>query len=131
VVLGLFAVPEPRLDQVGGPGAGAAMRRAMVDTVGEVGRVVADRAIECGFTQGGTVMLARTGVQFERARGDVAEARAAGIGRGGSSSALGRRGIGAWSGPPTCSGGTYTPHCAAVDPARLVRGLARRSRGAA
>ena len=26
--------------------------------------------------------------------------------------------------PPTCSGGTYTPHCAAVDPARLVRGLA-------
>ena len=27
-------------------------------------------------------------------------------------------------GPPTVLGGTYTPHCATIDPARLVRGLA-------
>jgi glycine/D-amino acid oxidase-like deaminating enzyme len=124
----LFAVPEPRLDKVGGPGAGAALRRAMVDTVGEVGRVVADEAIDCGFTQGGTVMLARTGVQFERARRHVAEARAAGIGpedlrllSAAEASSMARA--------TNVLGGTYTPHCAAVDPARLVRGLGQAVEG--
>jgi glycine/D-amino acid oxidase-like deaminating enzyme len=118
----LFAVPEARLDEVGGPGAGAAVRRAMVDTVGEVGRVVADEAIACGFTRGGTVVLARTGVQLERARRQLAEARAAGIGpddlcllSAAEASAMARA--------TSVLGGTYTPHCAAVDPARLVRGL--------
>jgi glycine/D-amino acid oxidase-like deaminating enzyme len=119
----LFAVPETKLDQVAGPGAGAAMRRAMIDTVGEVGRVVAAEPIECGFAHGGTVVLARTGVQVERTRLEVAEARAAGIGEddlrllsAAEASALART--------TSVLGGTYTPHCAAVDPARLVRGLA-------
>lgn len=118
----LFAVPEARLDEVGGPGAGAALRRAMVDTVGEVGRVAADEAIACGFTHGGTVVLARNGVQLERAGGQVAGARAAGIGpeelrllSAAEASSMARA--------TNVLGGTYTPHCAAVDPARLVRGL--------
>ena len=118
----LFAVPEARLDAVGGAGAGAAMRRAMVDTVGEVGRVAADEAIACGFALGGTVVLARSGVQLERASREVAEARAAGIGpedlrllSAAEASSMARA--------TNVLGGTYTPHCAAVDPARLVRGL--------
>ena len=119
----LFAVPGARLDEVGGPGSGAAIRRAMVETVTEVGRVVADEAIACGFTQGGTVVLARTGAQLERASRDVAEARAGGIGSedlrllsAAEASSMARA--------TNVLGGTYTPHCAAVDPARLVRGLA-------
>ncbi len=120
----LFAVPEARLDQVGGPGAGAAMRRAMIDSVAEVGRVVATEPIECGFAQGGTVVLARTGVQLERTRQEVAEARSVGVGEAdlrllsaAEASSLARA--------TSVLGGTYTPHCAAVDPARLVRGLGR------
>ena len=36
-----------------------------------------------------------------------------------------RRGTRARSAPPMCSARTYTPHCAAIHPARLVRGLGR------
>ncbi len=119
----LFAVPETRLDQVGGAGAGAAMRRAMIETVGEVGRVVSTEPIECGFAHGGTVVLARTGVQVERVRHEVAEARAAGIGED-DLRMLSAAEASAMARTTSVLGGTYTPHCAAVDPARLVRGLA-------
>jgi glycine/D-amino acid oxidase-like deaminating enzyme len=119
----LFAVSEERLDSVAGPGAGAAMRRAMVATVSEVGRVVADEGIECGFAAGGTVVLARTPVQWERARHEVAEARARGIDED-SLALLTAAEASALAGATHVLGGTYTPHCAAVDPARLVRGLA-------
>ena len=116
-----------------GPGAGPAMRRAMEDTVGEVGRVVGAEGIDCGFAHGGTVVLARTGAQLAAGprgggRGPCGRHR-----RGRPPPALGRRGGGHGRGHRACSGGTYTPHCAAVDPARLVRGLAeaveRRGRG--
>ena len=119
----LFAVSEDRLDKVAGAGAGAAMRTAMVDTVGEVGRVVGAEQIDCGFAAGGTVVLARTGVQLQRTRDEVAEARARGIGEADLrflSAAEAREMVGATD----ILGGTYTPHCAAVDPARMVRGLA-------
>lgn len=119
----LFAVPEAKLDQVGGAGAGAAMRRAMIQTVGEVGRVVVTEPIECGFAHGGTVVLARTGVQMERVRHEVAEAKAAGIGED-DLRMLSAAEASAMARTTSVLGGTYTPHCAAVDPARLVRGLA-------
>jgi len=120
----LFAVPGSKLDQVAGAGSGAAMRQAMIDTVGEVGRVVAAEPIECGFAHGGTVVLARTGVQLERARHEVAEARAAGVGED-DLRLLSAAEASTMARATTVLGGTYTPHCAAVDPARLVRGLAR------
>ena len=47
-----------------GPGPATAMRRAMEETVDEVGRVVEAEGIECDFAQGGTVVLARTAVQL-------------------------------------------------------------------
>ena len=120
----LFAVPETRLDRVGGPGAGAAMRRAMIDTVAEVGRVVVAEPIECGFAHGGTVVLARTGVQLDRARQEVDRARVAGVGEE-DLRFLGAAEASSLARATNVLGGTYTPHCAALDPARLVRGLAR------
>jgi glycine/D-amino acid oxidase-like deaminating enzyme len=120
----LFAVPADRLDRVGGPGAGAAMRRAMEATVTEVGRVASTETIECGFARGGTVVLARTSAQLQRARDEVAAARDSGVGEEDLRllSAAEASGL---VGAADVLGGTYTPHCAAVDPARLVRGLAR------
>ena len=120
----LFAVPESKLDQLAGPGSGAAMRRAMIDTVTEVGRVVRAEPIECGFAQGGTVVLARTGVQLERTRQEVTDARAAGVGED-DLRLLSAAEASAMARATSVLGGTYTPHCAAVDPARLVRGLGR------
>ena len=88
-----------------------AMQDALDDTVDEVGRVAAAEGIDCHFAKGGTVSLARTPAQLRRLRAggrpvlDAAAARAI----------CGASGV---------LGGTYSPHCAALHPARLVRGLA-------
>lgn len=119
----LFAVPGDRLDQLNGPGAGTAMRGAMEATVSEVGRVVSTVPIECGFAHGGTVVLARNGAQLQRARGEVAAAWESGIGED-DLRLLSAAEASDLVGATDVLGGTYTPHCASLDPARLVRGLA-------
>ncbi len=119
----LFAVSESRLDRVVGAGAGAAMRRAMVDTVAEVGRAAGAEGIECGYEAGGTVVLARTPVQLQRARDEVVAARLGGIDEE-SLRMLSAAEAQAMVGATAVLGGTYTPNCATIDPARLVRGLA-------
>jgi glycine/D-amino acid oxidase-like deaminating enzyme len=119
----LFSVSEATLDKVAGPGAGTAQRLAMEETVREVGRVVAAEGIDCGFHRGGTVVLARTPAQLQRTHEEIAEARLRGVGEEDlrflsptdALEQVGATGV---------LGGTFTPHCAAVDPARLVRGLA-------
>ncbi len=120
----LFAAGEDRLDLVGGPGAGRATRLAMESTVEEVGRVADLEGIECDYARGGTVVLARSGVQLRRARDEVAAARASGVGEDDLRllpAGEARLRVGATD----VLGGTFTPHCAALDPARLVRGLAQ------
>jgi glycine/D-amino acid oxidase-like deaminating enzyme len=119
----LFAVPEERLAKVAGREAAAAMRQSMVATVGEVGRVAGSEGIECAFAPGGTVVLARTAVQLERARAEVAGARALGVDET-SLRLLSAAEASAMVAATSVLGGTYTPHCATVDPVGLVRGLA-------
>jgi len=119
----LFSVSEATLDKLCGPGSGRAQHRAMEATVREVGRVVDAEGIGCGFHQGGTVVLARTPAQLTRTHEEIAEARAHGIGED-DLSFLSPAEARARVGATDVLGGTYTPHCAAVDPARLVRGLA-------
>jgi len=119
----LFSVSEETLDKASGPGSGRAQHLAMVETVREVGRVVEAEGIACGFRRGGTVVLARTPAQLQRTHEEIAEARHRGVGEDdlrflSPDEARGRVGA------TDVLGGTFTPHCAAVDPARLVRGLA-------
>jgi glycine/D-amino acid oxidase-like deaminating enzyme len=101
----LFPVPAPL------------MQRALESTVDEVGRVVAAEGIDCHWAKGGTVVLARTPGQLRAAR------RAAETSNGAVSL------LTASEARERCAatnvlGGTYTPHCAAIHPGRLVRGLA-------
>jgi glycine/D-amino acid oxidase-like deaminating enzyme len=83
----------------------------MRDTVDEVGKAVAAEGIACDWVKGGTVALARTPVQLRRARAEAgfvpAEEAAALVGA------------------TRVLGASYTPDCARIQPARLVRGLAR------
>ena len=58
-----------------GRSAGIAMTRAIIDTVDEVGRVVLDEAIDCGFAKGGVLRLARNHPQLARQRAEVDEYR--------------------------------------------------------
>lgn len=116
----LFPAAAATVARRHGDDAARALRAAMRDTVVEVGGVAAAEGIECDFRYGGSITLARTGPQLARARAEQREA-----GRWGDDVEL-------WSAATTRErlaatsvlGATFTPDCARVQPARLVRGLA-------
>ena len=118
----LFPASTAALAREHGRDAALAMRRAMVDTVDEVGRVTAAERIDCDFVRGGTLSLARTPLQMEAARAEVLEARGYGV----DDLRLVETGVGG------ALGASFDPACARLHPAKLVRGLARvvESRGA-
>jgi glycine/D-amino acid oxidase-like deaminating enzyme len=119
----LFAASDTRIAREHGADAARAMRRAMQSTVDEVGGQVAHERIDCGFVKGGTLVVARNAAQVSRARHDVAEARSFGFGED-DLCFLSREETEARIGATGVLGATFTPHCAALDPARLTRGLA-------
>lgn len=106
-----------------GRAAALAMRRTMNDTVREVGAVAAAEGIDCDWLHGGTVVVARTAAQLDRARAEVAhDAGWEGVD---GLQLLDADQTRARVGVHDAVGSTYTPHCARVHPAKLVRGLAR------
>ena len=107
---GLFPVPEAKLARRYGAARASAMHAALAGAVDEVGRAADAEGIDCHYAKGGTISLARSPAQFRRARRsfgflDAAAARAI-------------------CGAGSVLGGVYSPDCAALHPARLVRGLA-------
>ena len=116
----LFPVSASRLASEHGRDAAVAQYRAMRDSVAEVVRVVATERIEADIALGGTVVLARTDPQLRRAQAEVDEAREFGIDIELLDAEAARRHLAATS----VVGGTYMPHCAAIHPAKLARGLA-------
>lgn len=100
------------------------LQREMFATVDEVGRVADAENIDAGWTKGGTIVVARSPLQLDRARAAVERARDWGFGQEDYrllSAAEARQVINV----PDALGALCTPHCAAIHPARLVRGLAR------
>lgn len=99
------------------------LQRTLNATVDEVASVIKAESIECAFVKGGYLSVARNQAQLVRARREVDTAQAWGMGddflqllsaeetrsRLQASGAL---------------GATFTPHCAALNPTGLVRGLA-------
>lgn len=104
-----------------GADAARAMRAAMRATVREVGEVAAREGIECDFTLGGTITLARSAAQLARARAEAAAGEPWGDAVELLSAAAAREHARATH----VLGGTFSPDCARLQPARLVRGLAR------
>jgi len=121
----LFPVSSERLAALPGSGReqALAMHRAMQGSVDEVGRVSAAEGIDCHFHKGGTVALARTPAQWARAQAEVATAREWGSGED-DLRLLDADEAGEHIRATQVLGATYTPHCAAIHPGRLVRGLA-------
>ena len=119
----LFPASLAKLDRMAGREQAIAMYRAMQQTVNEVCAVVLSEGIECHWAKGGTVTFARSPAQLQRAREEVDEARLYGFDASDLRllSADEASDLGAATG---VLGGVYTPHCAAIHPARLVRGLA-------
>lgn len=100
------------------------LQRAMFDTVTEVGRVVAEEGIDCHWQQGGWVAVARNELQMQRMRSEVEHLRSYGFGPD-DHRLLDRSDANAMCAATGTVGGMFTPHCAAIHPARLARGLAR------
>jgi glycine/D-amino acid oxidase-like deaminating enzyme len=122
-VLGKLSGTSAAWDAQGGPGAARAMGAAIQDTVAEIGAAVEREGIECDWKHGGTLTVAQSETQLARLRTVAADER---------------RELGedlAWKlldadelrSRVTVAGGLgalYSPHCARVQPARLVDGLA-------
>jgi glycine/D-amino acid oxidase-like deaminating enzyme len=125
----LYPVTVSTLAREAGRDAAIAQYLAMRESVGEVARVAAAEDIEADIARGGTVVLARSAVQLDRAREEADESAEFGL----DVSLLDEKSARARLTATDVQGATYTPHCAALQPAKLVRGLARvvQSRGGA
>jgi glycine/D-amino acid oxidase-like deaminating enzyme len=120
---GKLAAPWARIAKSAGSDATTGLRKAVEATVDEVGRVAATEGIECDFEKGGTIDVARNAVQLARARAEIDDARRAGVGEE-DLAFFEEDQARAILDATNVLGATYTPHCAALHPARLVRGLA-------
>lgn len=118
----LFPASLSKLQRMAGRAGAVAMQQAMHATVDEVGRVAAAEGIDCHWAKGGTVMLARSPLQLERATEEVKEAREFGFGPE-DLRVLTAAEAKDMAAATNVAGGTYTPHCAAIHPSRLARGL--------
>lgn len=112
---GMLARPEQRQQ-------GVELLRAMHDTVDEVGRVCQAENIDCHYAKGGTLNVATLPFRVQQLQDHVAEMHALGFSeddyRWLPEEASRQR--------LNCApnrGAAYTSHCAAIHPARLVRGL--------
>jgi glycine/D-amino acid oxidase-like deaminating enzyme len=107
-----------------GRDSAVAMQRAMFDTVDEIGRAASAEGIEARFHKGGVLTLANGAEQVDRVKAEPAW----------------YHGWGVWPDEMMWLdavatrerinvngnlGASYLTHCACLDPARLVRGLAR------
>ena len=119
----LFPASMSTLAALAGREAATAQHRAMRATVDEVARAAKAEGIDAHLAKGGTITLARSKAQWSRAQQEVAEARTWGRGED-DVRLLGPDEAKAMLNGSRTQGGTYTPDCAAIHPARLARGLA-------
>lgn len=123
-VSALFPTSLRRMAAERGRDAAIRMQERLHQIVPEVGEVAAAEGIDCHFDQGGYLSVARNPAQLARLREEVADYATWGFGDDDHRllSATEVREFALVSG---ALGGVWTPHCAVVHPARLVRGLAR------
>jgi glycine/D-amino acid oxidase-like deaminating enzyme len=120
----LFAGSREATARRHGREAVVAMQRAMFATVDEIERVVTEEGIDCDWARGGTIQAATIPAHLERLHEEVADHRLWGFGED-DYRALDAQESSALIGCSPNLGGLFTPHCAAIHPTKLARGLAR------
>jgi len=106
-----------------GHAAAVTMHAAMLDTVEEVGRAAALDGIDCHYAMGGFLSLARSPAHVARLHSRLRDGARFGA-TADEMRWLDRQEAGAVVAADGVLGGLMTRHCAAIHPARLVRGLA-------
>jgi glycine/D-amino acid oxidase-like deaminating enzyme len=119
----LFAAKRKKLAKTSGRQAAIAMQKAMFDTIDEVGRVSDAEGIDCHFRKGGTVIAATAPAHVGRLKESVEDERSWGFSND-DFSWLEEKEARTLIDVEGCLGAAFTPHCASIHPARLVRGLA-------
>ena len=120
----IFPATLRKVASISSRSSAVALQQKMNETVEEVGRVTRKEGIDCHFAHGGYVSVARNQAQWARAQAEVSGWRSWGFGEDHMvllDSMSAQRHFAA----PDVLGATYTPHCAAIQPTLLVRGLAR------
>ncbi len=105
------------------PAAVLRAERATIESLDEMGRICDDESIDCGFAHGGTLTVATSEPQRARLHAGVSGKHARGI----SDADVRLLDAHASNDHARVAGAiaaSYSPHCARIDPARLVRGLA-------
>ena len=92
--------------------------------VDEIGRVVSAEGIDCGYKKSGALTLATTEPQVQRLRARAEAKYRLGLGTDDIRLLTAEECAELVHGAAGVLAGSFTPHCARVDPARLARGLA-------
>lgn len=100
------------------------LQNALVASVDEIGAYIYSSDINCGWHKGGTLSFARNQLQLDRIREDISMSRHFGLDDSfmdylTPDQAVDRVRI------QDCLGASYSPHCAALQPAQLVDGLVK------
>ena len=122
-VSGEFSMQRDRFEARHGREAVAATFRAVFASIDEIGRVAEAEGIDCHFAKGGSIDLATSPPQLERLRSVVAREGRLGFGED-DFRLLDEDETRDRVRTERAIGSLFTPHCAVVHPARLVRGLA-------
>jgi glycine/D-amino acid oxidase-like deaminating enzyme len=123
-VLGVVSGSAAAWRRRGGLEAPRAMLEAIQDTVGQIGAVVEREQIECDWHQGGSLTVAQNVTQLDRLRAELAEQRAW-AGEASGWRLLEAAELREHVAVDHARGAVFTPHCARVQPAKLVLGLAQ------
>lgn len=119
----LYPVSFSRIESAHGRDAMLALRATLRDGVTELDEVARSEGIDCDYERGGSLTLARSAVQAARLHTQLDQDREFGGGvedlewldEAAARERCAARDV---------SGALFTPHCAAVHPAKLVTGLA-------
>ena len=122
-VSGFFSGPARAYERRGARGGYAALQRAMLDTVDEVGARIAEHGIDADFVKGGCLRVALDGAQLEHLREEVLQAREQGL-QDADLRELGAAELHERVAVAGALGATFSPHVARVQPAKLLAGLA-------
>lgn len=120
----LFPTSLEKLAKVSNKQSAKNQYLAMVNTVNEIEQVLKVENIDTDWQRGGTVTLARSELQLQRARNEINHYREWGFDES-FLKLLTREQTHDLMSASKIYGGTFTPHCAVINPAKLVRGLAQ------
>ncbi|MEI6453294.1 MAG: FAD-dependent oxidoreductase, partial [Actinomycetes bacterium] len=118
----LFPIEDAAIAKTYGHDVAVSLRRQLEAEIDRIIDFTKAEGISADIAKGGTITLARNEAQAKRLRESVEAAQALGVDQ--DLIWLDAEEASARAAGEGVLGGTFTPHCAAIQPANLVRGLA-------